>query len=82
MKELTVDRVILELLSGVLLGALLGGAVASAVWVVSYLVARDLVDNGFLPEVFLSLVGYTATAGALTYVFVVCVPSWYRRRAA
>lgn len=69
-----------ELLFGVFVGALLGGAVASAVWAVSYLVARHLVDTGFLSDVFLSLLAYTAAAGALTYVLVVSVPRWYRRR--
>jgi hypothetical protein len=80
--RIVLKSVALELLLGVLVGALLGSAVASAVWAVSYLVARNLVDSGFLSDVFLSLLAYMAAAGALTYVVIVCVPRWCRRRAS
>jgi hypothetical protein len=73
-------RLVLEFLLGLAVGGLLGGGVASAVWAVSWVVARHLVDGGFLSDVFLHLVAFTSTAGALTYVAVVCVPRWYRRR--
>lgn len=70
----------MELVLGIVVGALLGGAVASVVWAVSWLVAHHLVDSGFLSDVFINLLSYTAAAGAFTYVLVVCLPRWYRRR--
>lgn len=81
-QEDTLKRFVVELVVGLAAGGLIGGSVAASVWAVSYLVARHLVDGGFLSDVFVDLVAYTAAAGALTYVLVVCLPRWYRRRSS